>query len=331
MLGDDIMSNTLKHVELTDVNISLTPIGLGVWQFSGGSGGLAGFYWPSLPINTMQEIVRTAIKSGINWFDTAEAYGGGKSEENLAKALKATNVSDNDVVIADKWNPVFRLARNILKTIDDRLTALDGYSIDIHQIHNPLSLSPIKNQIEAMAKLVEGGKIRSVGVSNFGAKKMRKAYDALQNFDLPLVTNQMKYSLLDRRIEKNGVMEIARELGIKIIAYSPLEQGILTGKYHKDPSSFDALKWIRKTFVVTKKKIQRSKKLISTLEQIADKYNVSIAAVSLNWLTSYHDGIVVAIPGASNHSHVEKNAESLTFNLTKSEKNEIHEGSLQFM
>lgn len=325
------MSNTLKHVELTDVDISITTIGLGVWQFSGGSGGLAGFYWPSLPMNTMHEIIRTAIQSGINWFDTAEAYGGGKSEENLAKALRVANVSDNDVIIADKWNPVFRLARTIVKTIDNRLTALDGYSIDIHQIHNPLSLSPIKNQIEAMVKLIKAGKIRSVGVSNFGAKKMRKAYDAILKFELPLVTNQMKYSLLDRRIEKNGVMETAKELGIKIIAYSPLEQGLLTGKYHKAPSSFDALKWIRKTFIVTKKKIQRSKKLISTLEQIADKYNVSIAAVSLNWLTSYHEDVVVAIPGASKPSHVEKNAESLTFTLTQSEKEEIHETSLQFM
>ena len=89
--------------------------------------------------------------------------------------------------------------------------------------------------MNAMADILEQGKIRSVGVSNFGKKKMIRAYEALKDRGLQLVSNQVHYSLIQRDIEKNGTIEAAKELGIKIICWGPLHQGVLTGKYHKDP------------------------------------------------------------------------------------------------
>ena len=216
--------------------LEVTSIGLGCWQFSEGTG-LAGRFWPALPQTTVNEIIATSLAGGVNWFDTAEAYGEGRSERSLSKALRAAGRAPGQLVVATKWFPVLRTASSIEATIGDRIAALSPWPIDLHQVHAPFGLSSIEAEMEAMAALVAEKKIRAVGVSNFGEKRMRRACAALAAKGLALASNQMKYSLLDRRIERNGVLAAAKELGITIIAYSPLEQGLLTGKFHDDPSS----------------------------------------------------------------------------------------------
>ena len=125
------------------------------------------------------------------------------------------------------------------------LPAWSPYPIDLYQIHNPLSLSSTAAQMKAMAGLVRAGKIKTVGVSNFGARRMIKAHRLLAAEGIPLVSNQVHYSLLKRGIESNGTMDAARELGITIIAYSPLDQGVLTGRFHEDPTLRKALSGLR--------------------------------------------------------------------------------------
>ena len=121
-----------------------------------------------------------------------------------------------------------------------------------------------------MAKLAAAGKIQHVGVSNFSAKQMREADRVLREHGLRLASNQVKYSLLDRRIEQNGILETAKELGCAIIAYSPLEQGILSGKFHHDPALIKAISGPRKWSPAFQAKgLNRSKPLIDSLEQIA--------------------------------------------------------------
>lgn len=110
------------------------------------------------------------MDQGVNWFDTAELYGGGVSEASLSKALKAAGKKDGEVVVATKWWPLFRTARNIPRTIEDRIHFLDGFSIDLYMVHQPYGFSSPELEMDAMADLVEAGTIRSVGVSNFSAK-----------------------------------------------------------------------------------------------------------------------------------------------------------------
>ena len=215
--------------------LEVTPIGLGTWQFAQGTG-FDRFVYQGLPQEETDAIVKTALQGGINWFDTAEAYGWGRSERSLATALAAAGAPDDEVLVATKWFPALRTAASIGRTIVRRRQCLKPYSIGLFQVHQPIALASVEKQMDAMADLVEMGLIRSVGVSNFNAAWMRRAHAALEARGLPLASNQVKVSLMDRHIEVNGVLEAARELGVTVIAWSPLEMGVLTGKFHKDPS-----------------------------------------------------------------------------------------------
>ncbi len=315
------MSESVELVTFTGTDIQVTPIGLGVWQFADGG------FWPALATKTMNSIVKTALDESINWFDTAEAYGGGKSERNLSIALKTAGKKDGDIIVATKWMPVLRRAKSILETIDERLSYLDGFSIDLYQIHNPGSVSSIKKQMFNMAELVNRGKIKSVGVSNFTTNMMRKAHEALEKKDIPLVSNQVKYSLIRRKKDQNGFLDAAKELGIKVIAYSPLEQGLLTGRFHKNVEARKELGYARKYYSITKKKVEQTKELIDTLEKIGQTHNVDISTVALSWLINYHKDLVVAIPGASKPEQVKKNTEAMRIKLSSAELNELDEKS----
>ncbi|MEJ2606198.1 MAG: aldo/keto reductase [Anaerolineales bacterium] len=131
-------------------DLRVTPIGLGVMQFSG-SGGVFGMVFPDLSQETMNAIVQAALDGGINWFDTAELYGRGHSERALATALKAAGKADGDVIVGTKWMPFLRTARNMKRTIHDRIHFLDGYSIDLYMVHQPWSFSSREAEMDVMA------------------------------------------------------------------------------------------------------------------------------------------------------------------------------------
>jgi aryl-alcohol dehydrogenase-like predicted oxidoreductase len=299
--------------------IEVTPIGLGCWQFSGGHG-LVGGYWEGLPQATADAVIAAALARGVNWFDTAEIYGRGRSEEALARALKAAGRKSGDVIVADKWWPVPRTAASIGKTIDDRLRHLEGFAIDLYQVHQPFSFSSVEAQMDAMADLVETKKIRAVGVSNFSARAMRRAHAALAQRGLPLATNQVRYSLIDRRIEADGTLSAAKELGVTIIAYSPLAQGILSGKFHDDPALIRSRVGPRRFLPSFRAKgIERTRPLIEELKRIARERGVTPSQVALNWLIHFHGEAVVVIPGASRPQHAEEAGGALDFRLTGEE------------
>jgi aryl-alcohol dehydrogenase-like predicted oxidoreductase len=155
----------------------------------------------------MNAIVNAALEGGINWFDTAELYGRGRSERGLSRGLKAAGVNDDEVVVATKWSPMLRTAGNIPKTIDTRIMHLEGYSIDLYMVHQPYSFSPPEAEMEAMADLLDAGKIRSVGVSNFNADQMRRAHAALEKRGIPLAVNQMQYRVASSQV---GFTRISR-------------------------------------------------------------------------------------------------------------------------
>ena len=310
---------------LGKTNIEITPIGLGMMEFSGG-GGLMGSAFPVIDQDEKNATVRTALDGGINWFDTAELYGAGVSEASLSTALKAAGKKDNEVVVATKWWPLFRTARNIPRTIQNRIRFLDGYTISLYMVHQPFGFSSPEAEMEAMADLVEAGKIRSVGISNFNSDQMRRAHKTLQKRGLPLAVNQVRYSLLDRSIERDGILDTAKELGITIIAYTPLASGLLTGKYHKNPELLQKKSFFWRGRL--QRGVEKSRPLVLELEKIGIKYDATAAQVALNWVINSHEETIVTIPGATKVHQAKESAGAMKFKLSGDEIARLNELSL---
>jgi aryl-alcohol dehydrogenase-like predicted oxidoreductase len=314
----------MKLRPLGSSNLQVSPIGLGCWQFSKGNGSV-GKYWPLLNDETIKEIVQASLESGINWCDTAEVYGWGASETALASALASLG---KDVLIATKWWPMFRTAASIPHVIEEQLQRLSH--IDLYQIHQPYGFSSVEKEMDAMARLVEKKKIKYIGVSNFSAGKMSRADKQLRKFDLRLISNQVLYNLLDRDIESNGVLETAKELGVSIIAYSPLKQGILTGRFHDDSRGAQRTTGYRKYLSAFKpKELEQTRPLINLLKEIAEKHNVVPAQIALAWVISQQ--AVVAIPGASSPAQALLNAASMEIKLTNDETDLLDEMSKRLL
>lgn len=323
----------MKTRKLGKTGLNITPIGLGCWQFSQGFG-FIGSFWDALAQGTMTEIVKTALEGGINWFDTAEAYGKGKSEESLAAALNALGRKPGDVFIATKWMPFLRTAVHLVSSIGERQKRLNPYPIDLIQIHFPASFSSIEKQAMGLARLLKEKQVRSVGVSNFNPVQMRTVAKVLEGEGLVLASNQVRYNLADRKIETDGTLETAKELGITIIAYSPLAQGLLTGRFHDDPSTTRKVNSMRRSRL-NEKALERTRPLINALKQIAKSYQAggvtaTPSQVALNWLVNFHGDAVVAIPGASKPKQAFESSHALDFNLTKEELKRIDQLSKEF-
>lgn len=310
-------SSALRRLGMSELFVS--PVGLGCLQFSRGKG-VSGLLWPTLGAEDINGIVKASLAGGVNWFDTAELYGWGESERALSRALGELNVPRDEMIIATKWWPLLRTAGSIHRTIVQRLSSLGVDFIDLHQIHNPFSLSSIRSQMKEMAGLIERGRVRYVGVSNYSAGRMRKAHLELSRLGLTLVSNQVNYSLLRRDIETNGVLEAAKDLGVTIIAYSPLARGLLTGKFHERPELVRERKFFRRLYgSLTRDNIKSSTSLIEALRELGEKYNATPSQIALNWLINFQGDTVVAIPGATRVEHAADNAGSMSFKLSEEE------------
>ncbi|HEY9594948.1 MAG TPA: aldo/keto reductase, partial [Spirochaetia bacterium] len=194
------------------------------------------------------------------------------------------------------------------------------------QIHQPVSFSPIPVQMREMAKLLKEKKIRSVGVSNFSAAQMTAAHETLAAEGIALASNQVRFNLLDRSIEKNGVLDAAKRLGVTIIAWSPLAQGVLSGKFHEDPSAIRRVSTMRRFMNrLDPAGLARSRQLVDELRLIARSHGVSPAQVALAWTVGFHDGAVVAIPGATRPEHATQSAVVLGLALSPREMTRIDE------
>lgn len=318
----------MEYRQLGATDLKLSPIGLGTWQFSGGRG-IIGQYWATLPDEQVRDIIRICLEGGINWFDTAEIYGKGESERVLSASLNALAPLSDEAHIATKWWPIMRTAANIPRSIGERQQALAERTIDLYQVHQPFSFSSATSEMKQMAKLAEQGHIRHIGVSNFSAKKMIEADRTLRDYGLRLASNQVKYSLLDRQIEHNGILETAKELGVAIIAYSPLKQGVLSGKFHRNPELLQGISAMRRiNGGVKQEAVERSRPLMTRMEQLAAQYDVSPTQIALNWLIHAHGDTVFAIPGASKPHHAAELAGAMRFKLTADELAELGSISL---
>ncbi len=320
----------IEYRRLGTSELFVSPVGLGCVQFSGRKG-LSGLLWPPLGAQEIREIVRVSVAGGVNWFDTAELYGWGESEKALSRALGELNIPRESVAIATKWWPALRRAGSIGKTIDDRLRYLGTDYIDLHQIHNPFSVSPVGSQMREMAKLASSGKVRYAGVSNFSADRMRKAHLELSRLGPALVSNQVNYSLLRREIESNGVMEAAKDLGVSIIAYSPLARGLLTGKFHDRPETLRERNFFRRFYSsLNETNLERTRPVVEALRTVAEKYGATPSQVALNWLMNFHGECVVVIPGATSPAQAGDNAGAMDFRLSVDDPSYLDEVSAKF-
>ncbi|MEV0830632.1 aldo/keto reductase [Nonomuraea rubra] len=316
---------------LGKTGIEITPIGLGCMQFAGTANLTR---WMVRPIgqDTATSVVRAALDGGVNWFDTAEMYGNGHSERMLATALKSCGIAPGEVTVATKWAPLGRTAASITRTIGDRLRHLGGFPVDLHQIHMPTgSLSSIPAQLKAMAGLLKAGRIRSVGVSNFSARQLELAHRVLAAEGITLASNQVRINLVHRNVERDGVLDTARRLGVTLIAYSPLEGGLLTGRFHDDPALARSAPVMRRFFgrrELSAQGLARTRPLIDELRAIGRAYGVTISQVAINWVINRYGDTVVAIPGASKPRQAAEAAAAMDFRLTESEIGRLNELSL---
>jgi aryl-alcohol dehydrogenase-like predicted oxidoreductase len=308
---------TTRQLGRTDIYIS--PIGLGTAQFAGK--GWISALTPPVPQENIDTIIKTAFDGRITWFDTSEMYGGGTSERALARGLTHAGIKPGDVTVATKWLPLGRIARNIEHTIGTRLDALDPFPIDLHQIHlNRGSFSSVRAQMRAMARLVQAGKIRAVGVSNFTTRQMETAHDELAKYGIPLASNEVQINLLHRKIETDGMLDAARRLGVSLLAYSSQRQGILTGKYHADRSLIQGVHPVRrKVMGLNPQGLDRTQSLIDAMRDIATEHQATAGQIALAWLVGYYDDIVIPIAGASKPHHAEEAAGALKVHLSSDE------------
>jgi len=294
-------------------------MGLGAWQWGDRT---IWQYGNKYSEDDVRNAFNVSVEEGILLVDTAEVYGSGMSERLLGKFIKNT---EKPVLIASKYFPYpWRLGgSSIPKALNNSLKRIDIESIDLYQIHWPTPLTSVDRLMDGMAECVKQGLTRTVGVSNFSQSQMLTAYSALARQNIPLASNQVHYSLLNRTAEKNGLLARCKELGIRFIAYSPLEQGLLTGKYNakNPPPGTRAGKLMRLL-----PKVEPLIKLMTTLGQ--DHGGKTNSQIALNW--AIHKG-TLPIPGAKNAKQAQENAGALSFKLTEEEVARLDEVSDQIL
>jgi aryl-alcohol dehydrogenase-like predicted oxidoreductase len=243
-------------------------------------------------------------------------YGNGRSEQLLGQFLKQT---DQPVLVATKFFPLpWRFRKPALpRALKGSLARLGLESVDLYQIHWPALLMGNDAIADGLAECVKSGLTRTVGVSNFSQTQMLAAYSSLARHNIPLASNQVHYSLLNRTVEKNGTLARCQELGIRLIAYSPLEQGLLTGKYSVDappPGTRGRM------YPGMLPKIEPLLKLMTAIGQ--DHGGKSQAQVALNWVICKG---ALPIPGAKNAKQAQQNAGGLGWRLTDEEMARLDE------
>lgn len=307
-----------ENMMLGQSGIPISPLGMGLMQW-----GDIRIPAPSDPVvdQAVLKMFQAALDGGITFYDTAEMYGNGKSEVHLNRCLFALTPK---IIIATKFMPFpWRLSKGDLKSaLKNSLKRIGVDHIDLYQMHWPFPPVPIPSWMDAMADAVADGLVRAVGVSNYSPVQTQLAFDTLAAHNIPLASNQVKYNLLDRRPDRSGLVDLCKKLGVTIIAYSPLERGMLTGKYNVKNRPRGRLAWRYNNTLLMK--IQP---LFDAMGEIGESHGSrTLAMVALNWLICKG---AVPIPGARNVTQELENAGALGWQLTDAEVIRLDELSMQ--
>ncbi len=278
----------------------LTILGFGAWAI----GGPWQWGWGKVDDNQSIDAIHSAINSGINWIDTAASYGFGHSEEVVAKAINGIR---EKIFIATKCglvndgagNAVFNSdPKSIRKEVEDSLRRLNTDYIDLYQIHWPDPKTEIEKSWEMMAQLKAEGKVKYIGVSNYKVEHLERCMkiEHVQSLQPP-------YSMLVRDYEKE-VFPYCKQNGIGVVVYSPMQAGLLTGKFDINKVADDD--WRRKNKLFQEPYLTKALKFVDALKPIAEKYNHTVGHVALSWVLN-NAAITSAIVGARNENQVKEN------------------------
>jgi aryl-alcohol dehydrogenase-like predicted oxidoreductase len=304
----------MRYLEM-DTAKKVSKIGLGTWQFGSAEWGYGDTYAGA----ESHAIVRRALELGVTLFDTAEIYGFGRSERILGTALGEERQS---VFLATKILPVLPLAPVVEQRGVASAARLGARKLDLYQVHQPNPAVRDGTIMRGMRALQRTGLVDEVGVSNYSLRRWIAAEDALGT---RVLSNQVRYSLADRRPERD-LVPYAEAHGRVIIAYSPLAQGLLSGRYDAANRPSNRVRAYSSMFLP--ENLERAAGLIAALREIAAAHGATPSQIALAWLI--RNPVVVAIPGASSVAQLESNVAAADIDLTNEEYTMLKEESEKF-
>lgn len=305
----------MRTTVLGKTGMEVSRIAFGTWQLSG--------EWGSFDESQATAAIRHARDLGVNFFDTAQAYGFGRSEEVLGNALRDELNRDRDsLVIATKGgvNPGGERPRDagrawLRQGVEDSLRALKLDHIDLYQVHWPDERTPAEETAGVLQEMVDEGKLRHVGVSNYDAAQMAD-FDRTR----PVETLQPPYHLFRRGIEQQ-VLPYTREHDIGVLVYSPLASGLLTGKLTRD-TTFESDDWRAQSSAFHGEMLRRNLDVVDGLSELASARGITVSQLAIAWVLA-QEGVHAAIVGARSASNIESSLAAVDVELSSDDLAEI--------
>ncbi len=302
----------MEYTNLGKSDLKVSVIGLGAWQ-AGAKG------WGKIVDSDVKNAILTSIEMGLNFIDTAEVYGDGHSESVIGEVIK--DIRD-EIIIATKASGSHLKPEYLERALDGSLKRLNTNYIDLYQLHWPDIYTSLKQTMKTLEKMANDGKVRYIGLSNFSVCQIEEARSYLSNMDI--VSNQVRYNILQREIEEEMLPYLNREK-ISVIAYSPLAQGLLTFKY--DHAKLEPSDVRKSNKLFSEPNIGRIATFLSVLKEISLETGHSVVQLALNWLISR--GNVIPIPGAKNRDQATINLQSNGWRLSAEQTKRIEDEYLQ--
>lgn len=301
---------------------AVAPLGVGAWSWGDSSTWGMGTYDQDLSEATIAQAVDASIAAGVTLVDTAEGYGNGESERIIGRLMAADPVRRDRLTIATKFIPMpwkLDVHGALRRSLEASLERLGLDQVELYQIHGPISLRSHTALADALAAVVKDGLTKAVGVSNYSVKEMTQMHRALGAHGVPLASNQIEFSLLRRRPETSGLIEACHGLGVVPLAYSPIGQGRLTGKYSASnpppgKRGFSA------------HPMEQVDAVVGVVRAIGDAHGRTPSQVALRWLVQKG---AVPIPGAKNADQAEQNAGALGWELSATDMATLDAAALE--
>ncbi len=310
----------MEYRKMGNSDLVVSAIGFGCWEMGGGYG--------SIDDQEVTQAIRRALELGVTLYDTARAYGAGRSEELLGRAL---GTDRKNVIVVTKCGLPTRPGQkprrdaryaSIVEDCEASLKSLGTDYIDLFLVHWPDVETPIEETMRALNDLRTAGKVRYVGVSNFSAAQIRECRQYA-----PIIANQVGYNLFDRRWEYE-MFPTAAELGISIMAYGPLAHGLLTGAFTPE-TKFEENDWRSRGIVFgqalfTPENFSKNLEVVEQLKTFASEKGTTLPRLALAWVLS-NPRVAVALSGTRRASEIEENVKALTIHLTADDKRHLEE------
>jgi aryl-alcohol dehydrogenase-like predicted oxidoreductase len=300
-------------IPLPGSDLRLSVMGLGTWAWGDKTTWGMNGYDRSYDFATIRAAYERTVEAGITLLDTAEAYGNGESERIIGRLLEEDRAHRSQILVATKFLPFpwkLNVASALMTSLRASLERLRMPCVHLYQIHGPISLRSHRAMADALAAAYRAGLVKAVGVSNYSAREMRAIHAALARHGIALATNQIEYSLLRKMPEQNGLLRTCRELGVTVLAYSPLGQGRLTGKYGTGSPPPG-----RRQFSAFP--MNEVEPILAELRRLGERHGGKTPAqVALNWIICKG---AIPIPGAKNADQAAQNAGAMGWRLTADE------------